>query len=80
LQKDFGDYVRSKHEGSVVLCNQHLEIMSSLILMRAPPNPTTKFGSGWKHFCRLSGYKEGDKIRFKFGSPHNHDLIHVLKL
>jgi hypothetical protein len=80
LQKDFGDYVRSMQEHSVILCNQHIETMPSLILLRGPPKSTTKFGSGWKDFCRLNGYQEGDNIRFKFGGPLRHNLIHVRKI
>ncbi|WJX28081.1 hypothetical protein P8452_16842 [Trifolium repens] len=80
LQKEFGDYVRSTQEHSVMLCNQHIEVIPSLILLRVPPKSTAKFGSGWKDFCRRNGYQEGDKIRFKFAGPLRHNLIHVRKI
>ncbi|KAK2387074.1 hypothetical protein QL285_060899 [Trifolium repens] len=80
LQKDFSDYVRSTQEGSVLLCNQQIEVIKSLILLRGPPKPTTKFGSGWREFCRMNKYQEGDKIRFKFGGQLRNNLIHVRRL
>ncbi|KAK2352859.1 hypothetical protein QL285_090564 [Trifolium repens] len=80
LQKDFADYVRATQEKEVMLCSKHLEVIPSIILLRQPPKPTTKFGSGWKDFCRINEYQEGDHIRFKFGGPLRHDLVHVRKL
>ncbi|WJX81039.1 DNA helicase [Trifolium repens] len=80
LHKAFADFVRSTQGNNVLLCNQHLDVVPALILIRNSPKVTTKFGSGWKDFCKMGRLKEGDTIRFKFAPTLLSNLTHVRKI
>ncbi|CAJ2634936.1 unnamed protein product [Trifolium pratense] len=80
LHKDFGDYLRATDLKFVMLCNETIKCVQSSVLCRGPRKPSVKLGRGWKEFCKISGYKNGDTIRFKFDGTLSSNLIHVRQI
>ncbi|CAJ2678041.1 unnamed protein product [Trifolium pratense] len=77
LEGDFSDYVRSVGYKSLLLVNDHLDILQASIMSTYSPIVATIIGHGWKEFCRFQNYKEGDTIRFKFACKISRNLVHV---
>jgi hypothetical protein len=65
---------------TVLLCNQHLDVVQCSVISSVCPNSSVKLGNGWEYFCKVGGFQLGDHLRFKFGGPLSANLIHVMKI
>jgi len=69
LPTDFAGYVRKHRFKRLELQgSKNTFIVQCKLLVHNSPKKSTKFGKGWKDFCRFNRLKEGDVIVF---AAHN---------
>jgi hypothetical protein len=80
LQNEFAKFVIEKDFKTILMCNDHLDVVQCSIITSCHPESQTKIGYGWKHFCKIGQYQQGDTLRFKYGGRHAKMLLHVINL